>query len=65
MDLDYRPGVRPELERHLTGATADCCDDEEHLQGIMQFCKALDQRADDQLDQLRFGGTEEQILCRG
>ena len=34
-------GSRPELERHLVVATAECRTDEERIAGVVQFCAGL------------------------
>jgi hypothetical protein len=63
--LANEPGSRPELERCLLHATAGCSDDEEKISGITGFCSRLQDRATDDLDEMVFGGTEEEIIRRG
>ena len=37
----------------------------DRVAGIVDFCRSLGERAADNLDEMRFGGTEEQIVARG
>jgi hypothetical protein len=66
-EVDYEPGSRPALERAAARACTDRRSDETRLAGIARFCSALGEGSgnDGDLDALRFGGTEEQILARG
>ncbi len=61
----YEDGSRPEMEDCLRQAGADRGDEEERIERICGFCAELGQRGTDDLDQIRFGGTEEQIVQRG
>lgn len=61
----YRPGSRPVLERWLGEATAGATCPEERVDGIVRWCAAIAEAADDMsLDDLRLGGTEEAIVER-
>jgi len=63
--IDYDKGSRPELERCLGQALAGCHEDEDKIAGISRFCSDVAERATDDLDEMRFGGTEEEIIDRG
>jgi hypothetical protein len=60
----YVAGSRPLLERWLAEA-APGPDDEARIDQIALFCAALERRAPRALDDLWFGGTEEEIVRRG
>lgn len=64
-ELRYEVGSRPQMEDCLRQAGADRGDEEERVERICGFCAELGQRGTDDLDQIRFGGTEEQIVQRG
>ncbi len=61
----YQKGSRPELERIVEEAVAGCGSDEERIVGIARFCSDLGKLASDDLDTMRVGGTEEEIIRRG
>ncbi len=63
--VEYTNGSRPELERYADEATAGCNSDEERVAGIAKFCAGLGEGLSDDLDSMRFGGTEEEIIQRG
>lgn len=61
----YEKGSRPEMERYVEAATAGCGSDEERLEGLVTFTSSLVEAADQDLDAMRVGGTEEEIIARG
>jgi transglutaminase-like putative cysteine protease len=62
----YRPGSRPELEAHAGRAVAGCRTSEEVVRGIACFTARLGEGTDEEdIESLRFGGTEEEIISRG
>lgn len=60
-----RQGTRPELERHLRQVLAGARNKEDKIEGIAAFCARLGERAIDDIDAMRIGGTEEEIIERG
>ena len=64
-ELRYERGSRQELEQYVQAATAGCRTDEDKIAGIVRFCAKLQERATDDLDKMRFGGMEEEIIARG
>lgn len=60
----YEQGSRPELERQLYSVTANCSSSEEQVERIARFTAGLASTRDD-LDDLLFGGAEEEIIRRG
>jgi hypothetical protein len=64
-DVCYEPRSRPELENHLQRAVAGRDDDEAKITSITEFCHRLQDRATDELEEMLFGGTEEEIIRRG
>ena len=64
--LRYQPGSRPELERFLRTAIKGATAPEETVDGVVRWCAAIAEAADDlSLDDLRMGGAEEAIVERG
>ena len=61
----YERGTRPLLERYLADSGATQGPAADRLTNIVDFCQDLEKRAADDLDGMRFGGTEEQIVARG
>ena len=61
---DYETGSLPVLEAHVTEAAALQGPPEDRVSRIIDFCHGLSERAVDDLDEMRFGGTEEQIVAR-
>ena len=61
----YQKGSRPGLERYVEKAVAACGTDEERIAGICGFCCGLTKRATEDLDGMRLGGLEEDIIRRG
>jgi hypothetical protein len=61
-----RTGSRPELERVLAGLGVREVGIEERIEAIARFTAGLAGRvADETLEEMRLGGTEEQIIARG
>jgi transglutaminase-like putative cysteine protease len=62
----YKAGSRPELEAHAGRATAGSRTQEEAVEGIARFAAGLGRGlADEDVDAMRFGGTEEEVIRRG
>ncbi len=61
----YEQGSRPELERRLDEVTADCRSPEEQVEEIAALTASLAETTEDSLDDLLFGGVEEEIIRRG
>ncbi len=61
----YVRGTRPQLERYLKEAPVDSESGEVIVEAICRFCSALQSRAPDEIHDLEFGGTEEEIVTRG
>ena len=61
----YQRGSRPELECYVEEAMAECGSDEERVEKIARFCSDLGKSVSDELDEMRFGGTEEETIHRG
>ena len=62
----YRPGSRSELEAQAGRARGGCRTTEEVIRGIARFTAGLGEAADEgDIESLRFGGTEEDIISRG
>jgi len=61
----YQAGSRPKLEDHLKHAGADRGGEEQKIEGICRFCASVAARGTDDLDKIRFGGTEEELISRG
>ena len=62
---EYEKGSRPVLERYVATAGESQGSSANRVAGIVNFCQSLEEQADDDLDEMRFGGTEEQIITRG
>jgi hypothetical protein len=66
VQVQYEKGSRPELERWAEEAVADCHSSEEQIEGIVRFTSDLGKKVvDEDLDAMRFGGIEEEIIRRG
>lgn len=63
--VEYERGSRDELERYVDRATARCASQVESVAGIARFCRDLGRGVSGDLDTMRIGGTEEQIIARG
>ena len=61
----YQNGARPELEQYVEKAVLSCHSDEERIEAIAQFTNGLQEKASSDLDSMRVGGTEEEIIARG
>jgi len=61
----YHAGSRPKLELGVGSACAGRGSDMERVASIGEFCAGLGQSATDDLDAMRVGGTEEEIIERG
>ena len=61
----YGKGSRPILEGYVADAQAFQGTSLVRVARIVDFCKRLGERAPEDLDEMRFGGTEEQIVDRG
>ena len=61
----YRKGTRPELERYIEKAVLGCYSNEESIEAIAKFTSGLQEKASSNLDSMRFGGMEEEIIVRG
>lgn len=61
----YEKGSRPEIERYVGAAISGCRSDEERLEGLVTFTSSLGEAAHQDLDAMRVGGTEEEIIARG
>jgi len=63
--VDYERSSRPELETHLAKALRGSHSAEERVAGVARFCSDLASAATDDLDAMRVGGAEEEIIRRG
>lgn len=64
--VQYEKGSRPELEQWVEKAVIGCCSPEEQIQGIVTFSSSLGEKvAEQDLDMMRVGGIEEEIIRRG
>jgi hypothetical protein len=62
----YRPGCRPHLETVRDEIFGDVTDVEKRVRRLARFCRCLGARAGETpIEQMRFGGREEQIIQRG
>lgn len=58
-------GLRPELEQYAEKVVLCCHSDEGRIEAIVRFTSGLQEKAIDDLDLTRIGGTEEEIIARG
>ena len=63
--VHYGKGSRPLLEHFVVDAGASQGTFTGRVASIVDFCQSLEERVADDLDGMRFGGTEEQIVERG
>jgi hypothetical protein len=64
--VKYQKGSRPELEGYIVQATTGARSTEEQVEGIARFTSGLGAKvANEDLDAMRVGGTEEEIVRRG
>ena len=61
----YEKGSRPQLEQYVADAGASEGPSSHRVASVVDFCRGLEKRAADDLNGMRFGGTEEQIVARG
>ena len=61
----YQKGSRPELERYVEKAVLSCHCDEECIEALARFTSGLAENVSDDLDTMRVGGTEEEIIAWG
>lgn len=61
----YRAGRRPGLERYAQDVIRGCRTTEERVAAIARFTRGLWDDLDVDLEDMRFGGTEEKIIERG
>jgi len=65
LKVSYRKGTRPILESRVKSIAAGCSSDEESVERIALFTSRLQEKAEDDLDRIRIGGIEEDIIERG
>ena len=63
--VKYRRGSRRQLERVVARAQPKAVGDEAALAAIVAFTRQLGDRAEQDLDRMRVGGTEEEIIRSG
>ncbi len=64
--ISYEKGERPELESRTDEVVAGCQTAEEKIEKIVKFTSGLGKEVEDEsLDEMRFGGLEEEITIRG
>lgn len=61
----YQKGMRPELEQYVENLVSNRHSDEERIEAIILFTSGLQEKANDDLDSMLIGGTEEEIIVRG
>ena len=61
----YQKGSRPELERYAEKAVLSRHCDEEFIEALAGFTSGLAENVTRDLDTMRVGGTEEEIITRG
>ncbi|HXQ49079.1 MAG TPA: transglutaminase domain-containing protein [Thermoplasmata archaeon] len=61
----YRPGMRPELERIVRTLGLADRSEEGRVAALVRFASGLAPARSVPLEEMRFGGTEEEILTRG
>lgn len=61
----YQKGSIPELEQYVEKAVLGCQSDEERIRAIARFTNDLQKKAEDNLDLMKVGGTEAEIIARG
>ena len=66
IEVSYIKGSRVKLEACIEEITADSVSSEERIESIVLFtAKLVDKVADETIDAMKFGGTEEEIIDRG
>lgn len=61
----YRKGLRPQLEEYVRNATLDSQSHKERIESFARFTSSLADHASGDLDTMRVGGTEKEIIERG
>jgi hypothetical protein len=61
----YEKGSRPKLEKYTEKIILGSSSAKSHIKAIAQFTSNLRDNAEDNLDLMQFGGTEEEIIKRG
>ncbi len=61
----YPKGLRPQLEEYAREALLDRQNNKECIESLTRFASSLADHASDDLDTMRVGGTEEEIIERG
>jgi transglutaminase-like putative cysteine protease len=57
--------MRLELEQYVEKIVSNCNSDEERIEAIINFTSGLQEKANDDLESMLIGGTEEEIIARG
>ena len=65
LEARYGRGTRPKLEAILNSVVPCGCGPEGRLAAIIEFTRKLGDRAEQDLQKMRIGGTEEEIIERG
>jgi len=65
IEVLYERGTRPKLESYVKCLTAQAISDEEVVDKISWFTSKLYENAEQDLDKVRIGGLEEEIIERG
>lgn len=61
----YRKGLRPQLEEYVREALLNCQCNKERIESLARFTSRLAEHASEDLDTMRVGGTEEEIIESG
>jgi hypothetical protein len=61
----YTKGTRPRLELCLRTLTEECSSDEDIIEATARFASGLQQKMVGDVEKMRFGGIEEDIIKRG
>lgn len=61
----YIKGMRPKIEQYAEKAVSGCQSDEERVGAIVRFTASLPDEGSTDLDSMRFGGIEEDVIARG
>ena len=65
-NVEYLKGSRPELEKYVDQAIAECVSPDANIAGITMFSSGLSEKVLDQTyEEMRSGGIEEEIIRRG
>jgi hypothetical protein len=65
LEVEYTKGSRPLLEDRAIEIVNGAGSEAARIEGVATFCNALGERAPAELDVMRLGGTEEEIIRRG